>query len=142
MSTPTLWKVVYARYLADTTIGAGLNQSTNPKVLLRGMYLEQAPDNAEYPYVVLTVQDDAQEDTLGQTRAVVYPVFNIYTSKDANIASMAAIIARLAYLFHRWTPTLSDYAFEAMQRRGGRMIPTDDDSWHYADEYTIGITTE
>lgn len=141
MSTPALWKVVYARYLADTTVSAGLNQSTSPKVLLRGMYLEQAPDNAEYPYVVFTVQDDAQEDTLGQTRAVVYPVFNIYTNKDGNLTALATIIDRLAYLFHKWLPSSSGYAFETMQRRGGRMIPTDDDSWHYADEYVVGITT-
>ena len=142
MSTPIAWQVIYARYLADTAVGSGLNQSISPKVLLRGMYLEQAPDNAEYPYAVLTIQDDAQEDTLGQMRGVIYPVFNVYTSKDSDLAGMKTIIDRLLYVYHRWTPSLSGYAFEAMQRRGGRMIPTDDDAWHYADEYVIGITTE
>lgn len=141
MSTPALWQAVYARYLADTAAGAGLNQNVSPKALLRGMYLEQAPDNAEYPYVVFTVQDDAQEDSLGKARSVVYPVFSIYMNKDNNLASMATIIARLAYVYHKWIPTLSGYEFETMQRRGGRMIPTDDDSWHFADEYVVGITT-
>lgn len=138
MSTPATWQAVYARYLADTGTG-GLHHASAP--IITAMYLEVAPETAVYPYVVFTVQDDTQSNTLGKSRTEVFVSFNVYTSKDSNLVAMVGIMNRLRTVYDRWIPSgVTGYEFETFQRRGGRMIPSDIDAWHFADEYVVGVS--
>lgn len=139
-NTIAAWQVIFARYVADTGSG-GLNNASAP--LITGMYLELAPESQSYPYVVFSVQDDTEDDTQGSNRSVISYVFNLYTDKELDPGSSAApVLVRLKSLYHRWKPSLSGYTFETSQRRGGRILQTPDDAWHFTDEYTLGISKD
>lgn len=138
-NTDAVWRAVYARYLADTGTG-GLKNASAP--LITGMFLIRAPESQPYPYIVYDIQDDVEDDTKGSNRSIVFPVFNVYADAelDPGSAANAAILTRLKFLYHRWLPTLSGFAFETCQRRGGRLLQTPDDAWHFTDEYTVGVS--
>lgn len=141
MNSLAAWQAVYARYATDTGSG-GLNASGTP--LITGMFLELAPESQAFPYVVYGVQDEFEDDTQGSNFSVVLPVFNIYVSKDDVTtplqSQVAAIARRIRLRYHRWIPTLSGYEFTAMQRVGGRMVPTEDEAWHWVEEYTLRVS--
>jgi hypothetical protein len=144
MNTPALWEAVYQRYVTDTGTG-GLNQTGSP--LITGMFLELAPERQAFPYIVFSVQDEVADDTKGSHFTILLPVFNIYVSKENTVSpllnSLTVIGRRLTARYHRWQPSVvGSYSFTLCERVGGRLIPTEDEAWHWADEYTVRASVD
>lgn len=155
MNTRLVLQALFDRAKADTGSG-GLYAASNP--LITGWYTEQGPENATYPYVVVSVADDGESDTFGKSgRQLTFDV-HVYATRDTTAATTGLdtalnIAARIfgngnpnspTYGFHRWQTTLpsgSGMVATTCARSGGTSA-SDRDTVHLIETYTLNAYQE
>lgn len=128
-------------YAADSGVGGLVG------LLTGGYYTVLAPTPAAPPFVVGSVQSNAETDSFGGDGTSGTFAFNIYTPRDDGAGAAIGIgvgeepiIARLRTVFHNKSTTVTfagltwNVFFKASSSIG---IPEEDYAWHHVEVYRV-----
>lgn len=124
-------------FVADTGAGSLVAAFTNLKTDL-------APPSTDtaLPYVVLGIQADTEDDTLGADASTADISFGVYVGKTTAGATSSAYLKRLTTVFHNQTTTVTENGVSMRVyffRTGGGFTLNDDNCQHFVEQYTARV---
>lgn len=100
---------------------AKFNASTSLKNSVSGLYAYQAPNNAAFPYIILTVQGNQPWDTFGSGPAGEGLIlqFSVFSKKFPDLGECMNIVKLLTEAYDEAELAITGYAHLRLERMGG-----------------------
>lgn len=124
-------------------IVAKFNASTSLKNSVSGLYAYQAPANAAFPYIIVTMQGNIPWDTMGDgpSGEGIVIQFSIFSNKFPDAGEAMNILKLLTEAYDEAVLSMSGYTSLRMERHGGVYLigqPTDG-IFHAPVRYTLTV---
>ncbi|MEM4227500.1 MAG: DUF3168 domain-containing protein [Candidatus Caldarchaeum sp.] len=105
-------------------IVAKFNASTDLKNSVSGLYAYQAPANATFPYIILTMQGNIPWDTMGEgpSGEGILVQFSIFSNKFPDAGEAMNILKLLTGAYDEAVISMSGYTSLRMKRQGGTYL--------------------
>ena len=103
------------------------------------MYFEEAPQNVDFPYCVVSIISSEHNWTFSDTFEDVLVQFSIFT-QDSSAVNIGTYWGYLISLFDSASLTVSGYSSIFMHRGQSRLMrETEDNIWQYVVEYDCEV---
>lgn len=136
MLTPVLFEAVRSLFTADS---GGL------PTMVTALQTEHGQDTLALPYIILSVQDDAESDTFAEDESDAMFAFNVYVTRSGGPvgSSVRSITSRIRTVYHRVTSGAVTYNGKSylvrFRRIGGMFVPEESSVFHWAEQYAAMI---
>ena len=122
-----LFESIYNKYNGDETL----------KAAITGLYLEEAIQNAVYPYVVYHKISGVPDYTFTEDMENVIIQFDIYDDNSSS-ATINDIYTKLTALYDWCSLTVTNWNSIYMKRELDNLVK-ENDIWHYFCQYRLEI---
>lgn len=123
-----LFVAVYNKFDGDAPLKAAVTD----------LYLNSAPQDTAFPYLVMLLVSDINEETFTSQMDDIRLQFSIF-SKQTSAEQANDIFTKLKAVFDNAELTLDGFDHIRMRRDISNLLKDPDEAWHYVVEYKILI---